>query len=182
MKNFIQFLTYFRIIAGPIIFIFIVISKFYGVAFVLFMLASISDYWDGYLARKYQLVSMMGEVLDPIADKILVIFVIISLALELESIYIGAAGCLIFSRDLWIGALRDLNARTFNTTATNVTFLAKCKTTAQFIALTSYLYGLHIGSVFIIFLADFLLLLAVILSLKTGVDYSINTFAKKQEK
>ena len=179
MYKFIQFLTFSRLASGPIIFL-LIHKSFFLLASVLFILSSISDFYDGFLARKYNLTSQLGEVLDPVADKILVIFLIISLALEFESIYIGAAGCLIFSRDLWIGALRDLNARTFNTTATNVTFLAKCKTAAQFIALTSYLLGLHFNNTFIIFLADILLLLAVVLSLKTGFNYSISTFALKK--
>ena len=118
MNNFIQFLTYFRIIAGPIIFILIVISNFYGLAFILFVLASLSDYWDGYLARKYQLVSVMGEVLDPIADKILITFVIIALAISLESSFIAFIGSIILSREFWVAALRDFNARNGNINAT----------------------------------------------------------------
>ena len=72
MNYFIQFLTYFRIFIAPIIFLLITIFDSYGWALFLFFLASISDYWDGFLARKYRLESKLGEIIDPIADKIIV--------------------------------------------------------------------------------------------------------------
>ena len=178
MNNFIQFLTYFRIIAGPIIFILIVISKFYGVAFILFMLASISDYWDGYLARKYQLVSMMGEVLDPIADKILITFVIIALAISLESTFIAFIGSIILSREFWVAALRDFNARNGNISATKVSFMAKLKTASQLGALGLYLFGQYLNSTLIIFIADFSLLAAMLITIQTGLSYSIASFQR----
>ena len=84
MYNFIQFLTYFRIIAGPIIFISILLFEFYGIALIILILASISDYWDGFLARKHSLTSSFGEVLDPIADKILITFTLIALSVDLR--------------------------------------------------------------------------------------------------
>ena len=75
MFNFIQFLTYFRIISAPIIFLLVVIFNSYGWALILFIFASSTDYWDGYLARKYNFESVLGEVVDPIADKILITFI-----------------------------------------------------------------------------------------------------------
>ena len=95
MKNFIQFLTYFRIVAGPIIFILILMLQNYGVALLILFLASLSDYWDGYLARKYSMTSVLGAVLDPIADKILITFSVIAISLELASIYIAFLGSMI---------------------------------------------------------------------------------------
>ena len=89
MNFFIQFLTYSRILVSPIIFLFITFFDFYGWALILFVLASISDYWDGFLARKYNLESALGEVLDPIADKILITFLIIGLSLEVSSVFFG---------------------------------------------------------------------------------------------
>ena len=178
MNNFIQFLTYFRIIAGPIIFILIVISKFYGVAFILFMLASISDYWDGYLARKYQLVSMMGEVLDPIADKILITFVMIALAISFESAFIAFIGSIILAREFWVAALRDFNARTGNISATKVSFMAKLKTASQLGTLGLYLFGLYLNNALIIFIADFSLLAAMLITIQTGLSYSIASFQR----
>ena len=111
----------------------------------LFILASISDYWDGFLARKYKLESTIGAVLDPIADKILVTFLILGLSLELSSIFIGMVGGIILVREFWVGALRDLNARQNNPDATKVSLLAKTKTFIQFITFSSYLFGLALN-------------------------------------
>ena len=128
MNFFIQFLTYSRILVSPIIFLFITFFDFYGWALILFVLASISDYWDGYLARKYNLESALGEVLDPIADKILVTFLILALSIELASVFFAFVGGLILIREFWVSALRDFNGRTGNLKATKVTFVAKLKT------------------------------------------------------
>jgi|TARA_Y100000385_G_C12997047_1_gene595385 CDP-diacylglycerol--glycerol-3-phosphate 3-phosphatidyltransferase len=178
MNNFIQFLTYFRIISGPIIFILIVISNLYGTAFILFLFASFSDYWDGYLARKYQLVSVMGEVLDPIADKILITFVIIALAISLESSFIAFIGSIILSREFWVAALRDFNARNGNINATKVSFIAKLKTAIQLTTLGLYLYGLFLNSALLIFIADFSLLATMLITIQTGLTYSIASFKR----
>ena len=66
-------------------------------AFILFFIAGLTDYFDGYLARKYDASSQIGEILDPIADKILIIFFFFGLALNLSSYLIGFAGALIIS-------------------------------------------------------------------------------------
>ena len=144
----------------------------------LFIFASISDYFDGALARKYNLSSQLGEVLDPIADKILVLFMLFALTLNFASIYIGFISCIMLAREFWVSALRDLNARNLNTSATKVTFLAKIKTTIQLIAVGLYLFGLSFDLVLIIFLGDFVLFLALIVTLKTGLTYSQKTFSK----
>ena len=176
MNYFIQSLTYFRIFIAPIIFLLITFYDSYGLALFLFILASISDYWDGFLARKYKLESIIGGVLDPIADKILVTFLILALSLELSSIFIGMVGGIILVREFWVGALRDLNARQNNPDATKVTLLAKTKTLIQFIAFSSYLFGLALNNSLILFTSNFLLFLALIITLQTGLSYTMSTF------
>ena len=179
MNNFIQILTYFRIIAGPIIFFLILVSQSYGIALSILLLASASDYWDGYLARKYSLTSQLGAILDPIADKILITFVLLALVLALDSIFIAFLGSLILAREFWVGALRDLNARNGNEDATNVTFLAKIKTTIQLVTFCWILTGLYFNSGLIIFLGNFFLFIALIITIQTGVSYTIATFIKR---
>ena len=176
MNYFIQFLTYFRIFIAPIIFLLITFYDSYGLALFLFILASISDYWDGFLARKYILESIIVGVLDPIADKILVTFLILGLSLELSSIFIGLVGGIILVREFWVGALRDLNARQNNPDATKVTLLAKTKTFIQFITFSSYLFGLVLNNSLILFASNFLLFLALIITLQTGLSYTMSTF------
>jgi len=178
MNYFIQFLTYFRILIAPIIFILITLFNFYGWALLLFFIASISDYWDGFLARKYNLESMLGAVLDPIADKILVTFIILALSIELSSVFIGLVGGIMLVREFWVGALRDLNARQNNSEATKVTSLAKIKTSIQFITFSSYLLGLVLNNSLVLFASNFLLFLALIITLQTGLSYTIATFKR----
>jgi CDP-diacylglycerol--glycerol-3-phosphate 3-phosphatidyltransferase len=178
MFNFIQLLTYFRIISAPIIFLLIVILHSYGWALILFIFASSTDYWDGYLARKYNFKSVLGEVLDPIADKILITFLIIALILELSSVFVGFVGGFILIREFWVAALRDFNARQDRSEATMVTFLAKIKTTVQLIAFGGFLLGLFLQNALIIFVANFFLFLALIITIQTGLSYTIATFKR----
>jgi CDP-diacylglycerol--glycerol-3-phosphate 3-phosphatidyltransferase len=178
MNYFIQFLTYFRIFIGPVIFLLISLYNFYAWALFLFILASFSDYLDGFLARKYKLESIIGAVLDPVADKILVTFLILALSLKFSSIFIGLMGGLMLAREFWVGALRDLNARQNNSNATKVTRLAKIKTFIQFITFSSYLFGLALNNSLILFISNFLLFLATIITLQTGLSYTMSTFKK----
>jgi len=178
MNYFIQFLTYFRILIAPIIFMLITLYDAYGWTLFLFFLASISDYWDGFLARKYNLESIIGAILDPIADKILTTFLILALSIEFSSIFIGMIGGIILVREYWVGALRDFNAKNGNDSATNVTYLAKIKTSLQFLTFASFLFGLYIENSLIIFLSNFLLILALIVTLQTGLSYTIATFKR----
>ena len=171
-------LTYFRIIAGPIIFFLILPFQSYGLALLILLLASASDYWDGYLARKYSLTSVLGAVLDPIADKILITFVLMALVLALDSIFIAFLGSIMLAREFWVGALRDINARNQNEAATTVTFLAKIKTTMQLVTFCWILTGLYFNSGLMILLGNFFLFLALIIAIQTGLSYTIATFKK----
>ena len=178
MNYFIQFLTYFRIFTAPIIFMLITVFHFHGWALFLFLLASISDYWDGFLARKYKLESRVGEILDPIADKILAMFLILALCIELSSVFIGMVGGIMLAREFWVAALRDLNARQGTAESTKVTFLAKLKTAIQLSTFSFYLIGLTLNNSLVLFISNFLLFLALIITLKTGLSYTIATFKR----
>ena len=178
MNYFIHFLTYFRIFIAPVIFLFITLFDFYEWALFLFFLASISDYWDGFLARKYKLESMVGEILDPIADKILAMFLILALCIELSSVFIGMVGGMMLAREFWVSALRDLNARQGKSNSTKVTYFAKLKTFIQLLTFSFYLIGLTLNNSLILFISNFLLFLALIITIQTGLSYTIGTFKK----
>jgi CDP-diacylglycerol--glycerol-3-phosphate 3-phosphatidyltransferase len=180
MTAFINLLTLSRIFLAAIIFLLLMSPDGYLLAFILFFLAGITDYFDGYLARKYNAVSQLGEILDPIADKILILFVLFGLAINLSSYLIGFIGAIVITREIWVGALRDLNARNGKSDATKVTFLAKIKTTVQLFTLSIYLFALAINNMLIIVIADILLFISLIITLYTGLIYTLNTFKNEE--
>jgi CDP-diacylglycerol--glycerol-3-phosphate 3-phosphatidyltransferase len=176
MSLFINLITVSRIVFGAVIFVLLTRTDMYWYAFILFFIASITDYFDGYLARKYNLVSQLGEILDPIADKILIVFLLFALSVNLTSYYIGFVSALIITREIWVGALRDFNARQNKSDATKVTFLAKIKTTIQLFTISTYLLGLGMNNMLVLLVADILLFLSLIITIYTGFVYSLNTF------
>lgn len=180
MITFINILTLSRIFFAAIIFLLLMSSDGYLMAFILFFLAGITDYFDGYLARKYSAVSQLGEILDPIADKILILFVLFGLAINLSSYLIGFIGAVIIAREIWVGALRDMNARNNKSDVTKVTFLAKIKTTNQLLTISIYLFGLTINNMLLIVIADIFLFISLFITLYTGYQYTINSFKSNE--
>ena len=169
-------LTVLRIILAFIIFILLMSSKGYGAALILFFVAGLSDYFDGYLARKYNSTSEIGAILDPIADKILILFLFFALSINLSSYLIGFMGAIIIAREIWVSALRDFNSKRNNSQATKVTYLAKIKTTIQLFTILIYLFGLAFNIMLLIVIADIFLIISVLITIYTGYIYTLNTF------
>ena len=176
MTTFINLLTFSRIFIAAVIFLLLMSSDNYAMALILFFVAGITDYFDGYLARKYSAVSQLGEILDPIADKILILFLLFALAINLSSYLIGFIGALIITREIWVGALRDMNARNGRSDVTKVTFLAKIKTTIQLFTICIYLLGLAINNMLIIVMGDIFLFISLFITLYTGFLYTLSSF------
>ena len=178
MSTFINLLTLSRIFLAALIFVLLMSPDGYLLAFLLFLFAGITDYFDGYLARKHNAVSQLGEILDPIADKILILFILFGLAINLSSYLLGFVGAIIITREIWVGALRDLNARNGKIDATKVTFLAKIKTSVQLATLSIYLFGLAINNMLVIIIADIMLFISLFITLYTGLIYTLNSLKK----
>ena len=176
MTYFINLLTLSRIFLGGAIFLLLTRPEGYFLAFLLFFVAGATDYFDGYLARKYNLTSQMGEILDPIADKILIVFVLFGLSVNLTSYFIAFMASLIITREIWVGALRDFNARRGSTDATKVTFLAKTKTSIQLFTLSIYLLGLILSNNMFLLFGDMFLFLSLLITIYTGYIYTLNSF------
>ena len=153
----------------------------------LLLLAGLSDYFDGFYARKYNVVSILGKVLDPIADKLLVIGVLLSLASEnLLDFYFGfIPSLIIILREIFISGLRE-SVSSYNFTL-KVSVLAKWKTTIQLFACGSFLvwrmneYFYNID--FLGIISYCLLWLASIITLITGFQYAVSVinFFKKNK-
>jgi CDP-diacylglycerol--glycerol-3-phosphate 3-phosphatidyltransferase/cardiolipin synthase len=117
----------------------------FGLAFVLYCLMGITDYFDGYLARSSGAVSKLGIFLDPIADKIMVAAVILVLAAQgvLRGPYVGdmhvIAGLIILVREIAVSGLREFLGGL--QVSVPVSHLAKWKTTFQLISLGALILG-----------------------------------------
>ena len=175
MTYFINLLTLSRIFLAAVIFLLLTRPEGYFLAFILFFVAGVTDYLDGYLARKYDLTSEIGEILDPIADKILIVFVLFGLSVNLSSYFIAFIASLIITREIWVGALRDFNARQGRSDATKVTFLAKVKTTIQLFTICIYLLGLTLNNMLLILFGDMFLFLSLLITIYTGYMYTYNS-------
>ena len=176
MSYFINLLTLSRIFLAAVIFLLLTRVEGYFLAFILFFVAGATDYFDGYLARKYNLTSEIGEILDPISDKILIVFVLFGLSVNLTSYFIAFMASLIITREIWVGALRDLNSRKGQSDLTKVTFLAKIKTAIQLFTLSVYLLGLAINNMLLIIFGDIFLLISFFITIYTGYIYTYNSF------
>ena len=177
MTNFINFITIARIFLAPIILVFLIFGN-YLVCVLLFFLAGLTDYFDGYFARKYNAVSELGEILDPIADKILVVFILIGLSVELDSQLMALLSSFIIAREIGVAALRDYSARNNLSERTKVTFLAKAKTSVQLFTIGLYLLALAISFNLLIVISDIFLIVATFITLYTGYQYILNVFRK----
>ena len=85
---------------------------------------------------------------------------------------------LIITREIWLGALRDFNARQGRSDATKVTFLAKIKTTTQLFTISIYLIALAFNNMLFIVFGDILLFASLFITLYTGLVYTMNSFKK----
>lgn len=131
MKHLPNSLTILRVLLTPVVMALLLTETWFGevCALVLFIVAAVSDYYDGKLARSYGVHSRFGQFLDPLADKILVLGTFVALALLMPQIVPWWAIALIAARDVAITAFRSWAEARGHSLRTLPA--AKAKTTAQ---------------------------------------------------
>ena len=172
-------LTLFRSCAAIILPLIIIYGGEIGalIATPILILAGVSDYFDGFFARKYKVVSNFGKILDPVADKLLVIGVIFALASEnmLDYYYSFFPALLIVLREILISGLRE-SISSYNISL-KVTLLAKWKTTIQLVACGSFLVWrsntFFYNNEILGLISYILLWIAGIITFITGLQYII---------
>lgn len=148
MKYFVNFLSAFRIAAAFAIIPTLIIFGMYKTTFFLYVLAAISDWFDGFLARKYNVCSKLGGVMDHIGDKLLVCNTLIMLAIMMPVWFIVVPIILMIARELYISGLREfLGTQKIEMPVPKARFsLGKIKTTFQMITIAAFLGVFAIGS------------------------------------
>jgi len=138
---------------------------------IAFAIGAITDFFDGWLARKLHAQSVWGAILDPIADKIAVGGVIVGLCAFNPTPAMVVAGGAILFRELFVSGLREIGAS--RGLAFPVTKLAKWKTTIQLVALVAELLAAGLAQPGLQAAADGLMWLAAVLTLWTGGEYAL---------
>ena len=183
-----NYLTIGRIIIVPVFVVTYYLPGFYGdiIPFALFLIASFTDFLDGLLARMFKEESKLGELLDPIADKIIVATALLLLVMNSTiKNYEVIAAIIILTREILVSGLREFLAK--GKIRLPVSNLAKLKTFLQMLAIAILLtgetgnkilnfqdYNAQTIGIILLWLSAFLTLYTGYEYLRKGIDYAIS--------
>jgi CDP-diacylglycerol--glycerol-3-phosphate 3-phosphatidyltransferase/cardiolipin synthase len=149
------------------------------IATALFAAAAVTDWLDGYLARRLNQMSAFGAFLDPVADKLMIAAALIVLV-ELERVD-AIIAVIIIGREIAVSALREWMAKIGQAKSVAVNFLGKIKTISQMIAVPLLLYHERIGMLSPQRVGTWLIYLAAILTLVSMFHYLKLALAPRAE-
>ena len=162
-------LTLLRICLIPV-FVILMLSQdsnFFLISCIIIIIASITDFLDGKIARKYNLVTDFGKFMDPLADKLLVLSALICM-IEYDLVA-GWMVIIIVARELTVSILRAIAADNGKVIAASGG--GKIKTTSQMIAIILLLIGANYSNSQIVFVGTIAMYIATIFTLYSGIDY-----------
>jgi len=141
-------LTMFRIVMIPF-FVVLFYVPIFGInnylVTIVYFLAGITDWFDGYLARKWNQQSKFGAFLDPVADKLMVAVALVLLVSKHPGVWLALPAAIIIGREITISALREWMANVGDQTKVAVSIIGKFKTAAQMGAIGFLLFEEPIG-------------------------------------
>ena len=134
-------LTIMRILLIPVLVVvfYLPFERHLPVAAVIFALAAITDWFDGYLARRLGQMTAFGAFLDPVADKLMVVITLVLLVERHDTLLFTLAACVIIGREIVVSALREWMAELGERTSVAVSYIGKVKTVFQMLAITGLL-------------------------------------------
>ena len=136
-----------------------------------FAVAAITDWADGFLARRLSQVSTFGAFLDPVADKLMVAVALVLLLHRDPALWLVIPAAIIISREIVVSALRELMAELGQRTTVAVATLGKIKTAAQMSALLLMLYHQDLGPIPVYLIGAALLYVATVLTIWSMMIY-----------
>ncbi len=166
-------LTWIRIILIPVLGLMFLLPEAWSnpIAAFVFALAAITDWLDGYLARRWQQTSTFGAFLDPVADKLIVAVALIVVLTGEASVTVAFPVAVIIGREIAVSALREWMAEIGQRTHVSVGLMGKIKTVAQMVAITLLLYEAPLLGLSMFTFGLWLLYLAAVLTIYSMVIY-----------
>ena len=166
-------LTLFRILLLPVMVV-VFYAGFHGAniaAAMIFIAAGITDWLDGWIARRYDMGSAFGAFLDPVADKLMVAVTLFLLVQENPTPLMAVTSAVIVGREISISALREWMAEIGQRATVRVATLGKVKTVMQIVAIVVLLYQHDLPSLRPFYIGESLLVIASILTIWSGLQY-----------
>ncbi len=172
-------LTWFRVVAIPLIVLVFYGPELFGwheawarpAAGLLFGLAGITDYFDGYLARRLGLTSSFGAFLDPVADKLIVSTALVLLVQRDPQVTLALVAAIIIGREITVSALREWMSQIGARAHVAVSIFGKWKTTLQIIGISFMLYRERLFTLPTYRIGEWLVYVAAALTLWSMIDY-----------
>ncbi len=165
-KNIPNYFTLLRIILVPIIVVFYYFpfANVHILATVLFIIACLTDWLDGFLARRWKVSSGLGAFLDPVADKILIVISLTMLVSQARLSFIVLAALIIVAREIIVSGLREWMAEVGKRAHVAVSYIGKWKTASQMLAIILLLYSSNTSPLWITWLGIILIYIAAVLT------------------
>ena len=166
-------LTLFRILLLPVIVVvFYIPWRFSSLAAaMIFVAAALTDWLDGWLARRLHQTSAFGAFLDPVADKLMVTVTLFLLVADHPTALLALTAAVIVGREIGVSALREWMAELGQRARVRVRLIGKLKTVVQFVAIIVLLVEHDAGTLRFYKVGETLLLLAAALTLASGFGY-----------
>ena len=167
-------LTLFRIALLPVMVV-VFYLPFRGAniaASVVFIAAAITDWLDGWIARRYGLTSAFGAFLDPVADKLMVAVTLFLLVQDNPTVPMAIISAVIVGREITISALREWMALIGERARVKVAGIGKIKTIMQMVALIVLLYQKDLDGLRLFHVGEVLLGIAAVLTIWSGLVYA----------
>jgi CDP-diacylglycerol--glycerol-3-phosphate 3-phosphatidyltransferase len=140
-------------------------------AAVIFAVGAITDWADGFIARRYGMYSAFGAFLDPVADKLAVAVALIIIVQAHPTVFMALIAAVIIGREITISALREWMAEIGQRATVRVAVIGKIKTIVQMVALVMLLYRVDLFGLPIFLIGEVLLAVAAVLTLWSGMQY-----------
>ena len=166
-------LTLFRVALLPVM-VLVFYAPFRGAnvaAALVFLAAALTDWLDGYIARRYNMGSAFGAFLDPVADKLMVALALFLLVQENPTPLMAITSAVIVGREIAISALREWMAEIGQRKHVNVAALGKIKTLMQIVAIEVLLYQHDLEGLRLFHAGESLLVLAAALTIWSALIY-----------
>ena len=170
MTNIPNLLTYFRILLIPffVVLFYLPYQWSYLAAAIVFILAAVTDWFDGYLARKLNQSTAFGAFLDPVADKIMVAAALVVIVEHYNTVWVTIPALTMIGREILISALREWMAEIGKRSSVAVGWIGKWKTSIQMISLTGLIWQYNL---WMVWLAYLLLNVATVLTFWSMFQY-----------